>query len=58
MLIEKNNIGLGLRSWRYAMVVNNNVIEAWFEESGISNNYDKDPYSDTTPKAILEYLNN
>jgi thioredoxin-dependent peroxiredoxin len=58
MLIEKNNIGLGLRSWRYAMVVNNNVIEAWFEESGISNNYDKDPYSATTPKAILEYLNN
>lgn len=58
MLVEKNNVGLGLRSWRYAMVVNNNVIEAWFEESGIYNNYDKDPYSATTPKAILEYLNN
>lgn len=57
MLVEKNNIGLGLRSWRYAMIVNNNVIEAWFEEAGICNNCNNDPYSATTPKAILEYLN-
>lgn len=58
MLVEKNNIGLGLRSWRYAMIVNNNVIEAWFEEAGICNNHNNDPYNATTPKAILEYLNN
>jgi Peroxiredoxin len=40
------------------MIVNNNVIEAWFEEPGICNNCSNDPYSTTTPKAILEYLNN
>jgi peroxiredoxin len=58
MLVEKNNIGLGLRSWRYAMVVNNNIIEAWFEEPGISNNCSNDPYNATTSKTILTYLTN
>jgi len=56
MLVEKDNVGLGLRSWRYATVVNNNIIEAWFEEPGFANNASNDPYIATKPEAVLAYL--
>lgn len=32
MLVDKENLGFGQRSWRYAMVVKDGVIDAWFEE--------------------------
>ena len=57
MLINKDHLGFGYRSWRYAMVVNNGVIEAWFEEPGINDEgLDDDPYGATDPEAILAYL--
>src|SRR5579863_6612161 len=36
MLIDKSHLGFGMRSWRYAMIVDNNVISHWFEEPGIN----------------------
>ena len=36
MLIFKENLGFGMRSWRYAAVVNDCVIEEWFQEPGFS----------------------
>ena len=56
MSVSKENLGFGERSWRYAMIVNNGVIEAWFEEPGFSNNCDIDPYGETSPDNILEWL--
>jgi peroxiredoxin len=56
MLVTKDNLGFGLRSWRYAAVVNDGVIEAWFEEPGIEDECETDPYGETTPEKILEYL--
>ncbi|HIF78715.1 MAG TPA: peroxiredoxin, partial [Sulfitobacter sp.] len=35
MLVAKDNLGFGARSWRYAAIVNDGQIEAWFEEPGI-----------------------
>ncbi len=32
MLVQKDNLGFGARSWRYAAVINDGVVEAWFEE--------------------------
>ena len=32
MLINKEHLGFGYRSWRYAMVVDDGVIENWFED--------------------------
>ncbi len=32
MLVEKDNLGFGMRSWRYAAVVDNGTITHWFEE--------------------------
>ena len=38
MLVQKDNLGFGLRSWRYAAVVDDGKIVAWFEEPGIEDN--------------------
>lgn len=56
MLVQKDNLGFGVRSWRYAVVVDNGVIEKWFIEPGIEHNCEADPYGETSPEAILAYL--
>lgn len=56
MLVTKDNLGFGLRSWRYAMIVNNGVVEDWFEEPGFSNECPDDPYGVTSPQNILETI--
>ena len=56
MLVDKDNLGFGARSWRYAMVVNDGVIEAWFEEPGREDNCGSDPYGETAPESVLNYL--
>jgi len=54
MLIRKDHVGFGERSWRYAMVVDNGVVTNWFEEPGINNDgLDSDPYGETAPENIL-----
>jgi peroxiredoxin len=56
MLVDKDNLGFGMRSWRYAMIVNNGVIEQMFVEPGISDNCETDPYGETAPENILAHL--
>lgn len=56
MLVDKDNLGFGMRSWRYAMVVNNGVIEKFFEEPGRRDNAVDDPYGETSPENVLDYL--
>ena len=54
MLIDKSHLGFGMRSWRYAMIVDDNTITHWFEEPGINDSgADSDPYGETTPENIL-----
>ncbi|WP_336279578.1 peroxiredoxin [Bartonella sp. CB175] len=56
MLVAKDNIGFGMRSWRYAAVINDEVIEQWFEEPGFSDNCTADPYEVSSPENILKTL--
>ena len=57
MLINKEHLGFGYRSWRYVMVVNDGVVEQWFEEPGINDaGDDADPYTVTNPEVVLAYL--
>ncbi len=56
MLVDKSNIGFGPRSWRYAAVVNDGVVEAWFEEPGICDNHGEDPYGVSSPETVLSWL--
>lgn len=56
MLVDKSNLGFGARSWRYAMVVNNGVIEHWLEEPGREDNHGADPYGVSSPESVLAAL--
>ena len=56
MLVRKDNLGFGARSWRYAAVVNDGMIEAWFEEPGRCDDCADDPYGATSPESVLEWL--
>ena len=56
MLVTKSNLGFGSRSWRYAAVVDNGVIEKLFVEDGQRDNTDTDPYEATTPEVVLNYV--
>ena len=58
MMVDKENLGFGARSWRYAMVVNNGTIEQLFEEPGMEDNCETDPYGETSPENILAWLKN
>jgi peroxiredoxin len=55
MLINKDHLGFGQRSWRYAMVVDDNEVTSWFEEPGINDTgEDNDPYGESAPEKVLE----
>jgi peroxiredoxin len=56
MLVNKSNLGFGDRSWRYAAVVDNGIIEKLFVEAGQRDNADTDPYEATTPEVVFEYV--
>lgn len=56
MLVSKDNLGFGMRSWRYAAIINDGVVEQWFEEEGYSDNAESDPYGVSSPQNILENL--
>jgi len=56
MLVDKNNVGFGMRSWRYGAVINNKIVEKWFEEEGFSDNCGSDPYGNSSPQNILKSL--
>lgn len=57
MLINKDHLGFGDRSWRYAMIVENGEVVAWFEEPGINDNgSDADPYGESKPEKVLAWL--
>ena len=51
--VKKANLGFGVRSWRYAMVVNDNVVEHVFAEEGFGDNIDTDPYEVSAPENVL-----
>lgn len=57
MLINKDHLDFGDRSWRYAMVVEDGNIVALFEEPGINDDgSDQDPYGESSPEKVLEWL--
>ena len=55
-LVAKTNLGFVERSWRYAAVVNDGIIEWITQEPGKRDNASEDPYVETTPEKVLEYV--
>ncbi|MGK7924149.1 MAG: peroxiredoxin [Spirulina sp.] len=56
MLVDKANLGFGMRSWRYSMVVNDGAIEKMFVEPGYADNYPEDPFEVSDADTMLAYL--
>jgi len=56
MLVEKSNLGFGMRSWRYAMVVDNSEIQQMFVEEGFSDNFGADPFEVSDADTVLNWL--
>ncbi|MBS3071185.1 peroxiredoxin [Candidatus Pacearchaeota archaeon] len=56
MLVRKENLGFGERSWRYSMVVNDRVVEKIFIEPGFSDDCPDDPFEVSDADTMLKYL--
>lgn len=56
MLVKKNNLGFGDRSWRYSMHVVDGAIKKMFVEEGISDNFGEDPFLVSDATTMLSYL--
>ncbi len=52
LLVDKDNLGFGKRSWRYSMLVRDGVIEKMFIEP----EEDGDPYGVSDADTMLEFL--
>lgn len=56
MLVDKSNLGFGMRSWRYSMVANDGVIEKMFIEPDFGDNCPIDPFEVSDADTMLAYL--
>lgn len=56
MLVDKDNLGFGMRSWRYSMVVDNGKVEALFAEAGFEDNCKTDPFEVSDAYTMIKYL--
>jgi peroxiredoxin len=55
MDLDMSVVGFGTRSRRYAMIVDNGVIEKMFAEPDATED-DPDPYGVSSPESVMEYL--
>ena len=56
MLVRKDNLGFGDRSWRYSMLVEDGAITALFSEPGMSDNCPSDPFEVSDADTMLNHL--
>jgi peroxiredoxin len=56
MLVKKENLGFGDRSWRYSMLVEDGTIVQLFAEPGIADNHPEDPFEVSDADTMLAYL--
>lgn len=56
MMVKKENLGFGERSWRYSMIVKDGVIEKLFIEPGFMDNCEEDPFTVSDVDTLLASL--
>lgn len=56
MLVQKENLGFGDRSWRYSMLVKDGKILQMFAEEGKEDNCASDPFECSDSHTMLEYI--
>lgn len=56
MLVKKDNLGFGMRSWRYSMFVDDGVVKKAFVEPEFGDDCPSDPFEVSDAETILSYL--
>lgn len=56
MLVSKENLGFGFRSWRYSMLVDDGKIVKLYEEPGKEDNCPEDPFVCSDVNTMIDYL--
>ena len=56
MLVKKENLGFGSRSWRYSMLVEDGEVAALFDEAGKVDNCPDDPFARSDVDTMLQHL--
>ena len=56
MLVKKENLGFGYRSWRYSMLVEDSQVIKLFSEPGQIDNCPDDPFTTSDADTLLSYL--
>ena len=54
MDVRKDNLGFGIRSWRYAAIIDDSNVIQEFVEEGFQDNMDGDPYEVSAPENVLD----
>lgn len=58
MLVKKDNLGFGLRSWRYSMLVEDGNITGMFVEPGKEDDCPTDPFEVSDVNTMVSFLQN
>jgi len=56
MMVKKDNLGFGERSWRYSMYVDDGNIKKMFIEPGFMNDCPDDPFEVSDADTMIKYL--
>lgn len=56
MLVKKDNLGFGMRSWRYSMLVDDGKIIKMFTEENFGDDCPTDPFEVSDADTMLSYL--
>ena len=56
MLVDKDNLGFGPRSWRYSMLVEDGEVTKMFVEPGLCDNAPGDPFEVSDAETMLRYV--
>jgi peroxiredoxin len=56
MLVSKDNLGFGLRSWRYSMLVENGEVVKLFSEPGKQDECPSDPFEVSDADTMIAYI--
>ncbi|MBU6251018.1 MAG: peroxiredoxin [Cyanobacteria bacterium REEB417] len=56
MLVDRSKLGMGLRSWRYSLLLDGLRIEKAFVEAGLTDNAPGDPLEVSDADTMLAYL--
>lgn len=56
MLVHKDNLGFGLRSWRYSALIEDGEVSKMFVEPGFDDNCPTDPFEVSDADTMLAYI--